>query len=371
MNILFISGSFPYMKDGIGDNAEVLYKKFNIDNNCLLVTTYNKDIQGYCTKKIKNIEYIKKWNISINNYKIFTKLIKENNIDIVHIEYPGKGYGYNLLINTLPAYISIKHKHVKIVMRYHEFINSRFLRKIIDIPLLVFVDKIFIPSYKDFNFLRYVFKNKVIKTLIGTSVISENKNKKSINYNNNFTIGYFGFAYKGKGLEKVIDIFHEINKINSNIKLKLLCELNYDNKYHAMILKKIKDKNIEDNVIITGYLNNEETGIEIDSIDVALLPFDDGLTLRRSSMLTFISFGIPIVTSEGDKECLSIFDKNKDIFMSNDNKEIIDFIIELSKDREKLEERRKNIQNLSYIFDWNIIAKEMLEQYEKLITNLK
>lgn len=362
MKILFITGSFPYIKDGIGDSAECLYNYLCKKGEVLLLTTKSKDIQKNIeTRGYTNVSYIDTWNFTLKNYKKIIQIISANNIEVIHIEYPGKGYGKSFLINLLPIFLKIKYRNIKIYMRYHEFTSSRLLRKIIDIPLIISMDNIFVASYLDYKVLRKVFKEKIKKTYLGSSIdfkpIVKNREK------GKFTIAYFGFLYKGKGIEKLLELMRLLVSRDNSIKLKMLCELNENDVYHLSVKKMISDYKLENNIIITGYLSTEQLQEQFEDIDVAALFFDEGLTLKRTSILSFIFAGIPIITSCGDDECNKIFNKEKDIFMSENMEEIVDYIFKLKEDEKEYNLRCKEILKLRKYFEWENITDEIYKVY--------
>lgn len=362
MNILFISGSFPFEKDGIGDSAECLYRKLAEKDRVVLLTTKKDSIISNITeKKYKNVHYIDRWNISYKRLKKIENIIEKNNIDVIHIEYPGQAYGKHILINILPIVIRLKYKNIKLFMRYHEFTCSRLLRKIVDLPLIICMNKIFVASHIDYKVLRKFFNNKIQKTFLGSSI--DFNRRISSRENDEFVLGYFGFVYKGKEIERLLYIMKDLVEIDKKIKLKMLCSLDENDSYHLKIKNLIKLLNLDEYVTVTGYLSVNDLKREFNKIDIATLFFSEGISLKRTSMLSFIFSGIPIITSLGDDECNSIFDKEKNIFMSNDNLEIINYILELKNNYEKYNYRSDETFKLKKYFDWNEIAGNIYKTY--------
>lgn len=365
MKILFITGSFPNIKDGIGDNAERLYNEFIKREDVYLLTTLNDDVVKFVTKnEYKNVFYLNNWKLRLKTLVYIKKLVDDNKVDIVYIEYPGKGYGKDILINVVPIYLRVFGKNVKVNMRYHEYSNSRLLRKIVDVPLLLGVHKLFIPSYIDYKLLKKVFPKKSRKVYIGASIDGEKAIVQRKRDKNEFIIGYFGFVYPGKGIERLLMLFSKLVQIDSNIKLVMMCDLDKNNSYHNDILNMIDRLNICENVTITGYLELNDLKNMFKKIDLAMIFFDDGLTLRRSSIINCIFQGVPIVSSCGDKECNHIFNKDKDIFMSDNDNEIIEYVFKIKNDNYEYENRCNNIAELCRYFKWDDIATGMLQEFK-------
>lgn len=325
-----------------------------------------------------DVIYFDKWNFSISKLRSIKRYIEKYEIDTVHIEYPGDAYGKGMLINFLPLYIRIlnifnKDINVSVFLRLHEFTKARFLRRVTIIPLLIGSNRVYVPALFDFEYLKKYFGKKIIKTYIGSNILSNYdkdellKSKESYKIN----LAYFGFVYHNKGIENLLNIFNEIKKKDkfNKFKFTIIGEIseNKDNhfiKYHKKIISLIKQLNLENDIRITGYLEDSQVSNEIKKVDIAILPFDDGISLRRGSFLTFLTHGIPIITTKGDYECEKIFSGESGICMANNNEEIIRTIIEWSSDKKNLLERGYKNFEKSKMFSWDNIANELLKDYE-------
>lgn len=376
MNMLFISASFPLEKSGIGDSAEKLLSEFdNIEdvNTTLLTTSYPEIKEFISSSKYKDKTYfLNNWNFSFNKLKFVKELIKEKDINVIHIDYPGGAYKKGLFVSILPLCIRFSNlfskKKVMVNLRLHEFTKARLLRKIVVILMLIFSNKIFIPALHDYKTVKKFFGSKVKKTLIGSN-IETNKLSKEVHeeYTN---LAYFGFVYHNKGVEKLIDIFKDIKSKDKEKKFKftIMGEIKPGEdsdraRFHKMICQLIKDSGLENDIRITGYLSNDDVIREMAKVDIAVLPFDDGLSLRRGSFLAFLGNGVPIVTTDGDDECHDMFKGATGIFMGKSKEEMIETIFSWSKDKDKLIEKGKENQRLSENFRWDKIAKNMIKEY--------
>lgn len=376
MNILFISASFPLEKSGIGDSAEKLLSEFDKlkEVNITLLTTSYKEIKEFVSKsQYKNkTYYFDNWSFSFKKVKEVKRIIKEKHIDVIHIDYPGGAYKKGLFASILPLYIRFSNifrsNKVRVNLRLHEFTKARLLRKIVVILMLLFSHKVFIPALHDYKTVKKYFGNKIKKTLIGSNIECNKLNKKTDD--NYINLAYFGFVYHNKGVEKLISIFKDIKAIDKEKKFKFTImgeikpgEEDDRSRFHKMICQLIKDSGLEEDIRITGYLSNEDVIKEMEKVDIAVLPFDDGLSLRRGSFLAFLGNGVPIVTTDGDDECYDMFKNAKGIFMGKSKEEMIETILSWSREKDKLIEKGQENQKLSESFRWDKIAKSMIKEY--------
>ena len=253
-------------------------------------------------------------------------------------------------------------------MRLHEFTRSRFLRKIAILPILRYADRIYVPALKDREIVTKYAKNRVLQTTIGTNIkVVSNE----LIQNDKVTISYFGSVYPGKGIEHMLSIWKQLKEKDAGdiFDFKIIGEIDTDKdnhfrEYHEQVWKWIEEYGLKDCINVTGYISDEEVSEEIQHTQIATLFYEDGLTLRRGSFLAYLAHGIPIITSEGDKEAHMLFADHQGIVMAESDEEIINSILRLSSiKKEKREKIRNDNIDLSKHFDWSVIAENFMRDY--------
>lgn len=380
-NILFISGSFPNVPDGIGDSAKILFDNLIInssDDKFYLLTTKNDSIIEFIKEKgYENCYYLDDWKLKLKNIKKIKRILKDNpDINIIHFEYPGNCYGRHFMASFLPLVVKnycFWHKRkIKIHVRLHEFSQARFLRKIAILPILYKSDRIYIPSSTDRNSVKKIIsKKKILKTYIGSNIFVDGLYEKD--NNDRFVVSYFGLVYKGKGIERLLNLWKILKeKYGDRIYFKIIGEINPDNmnkfsEYHKDILSLIENYGLKNSIEITGYLKDVEVSHEITNSDLSMLLFEDGLTFRRGSFLAYLSHGVPIVTVQGDEDVRHTFNDCSGVFMCNSDEEIINKVeICMNADEDYRSRMRNDNINASKMFDWSNIAKDFLDSYDRI-----
>ena len=375
--LLFITGSYPACQDGIADGAKVLLDamiKHIKNDEVVLLTTDIPDIQDYIKNngKIKT-EYLKNWKIKIANISKFLKIIVDYNITVIHMEYPGIYYGKTFLASFLPLIIKLfnlfnKNK-ITFNIRLHEFTKARFLRKVAILPLILFADKLYIPSLYDRKAIAKIGRKKIKPTIIGTNIgtypiVRLNMDK--------IVISYFGGIYHGKGIKRMFRIWKRLKDMNSNTKymFKIIGEFdpnrnNHFVQYHKQAWKWLEENDLIDDVIITGYLTDNEVSYEIQNSDIAMLLYEDGLTLRRGSFIAYLAHGIPIITTMGDEEAKLLLKDAKGVLMAQTDDEIVNCINEWS-NYDCIQKKIISSENIeiSKYFSWDNIAVSFLKDYK-------
>ncbi|WP_322489694.1 glycosyltransferase [Chloroflexus sp.] len=109
-------------------------------------------------------------------------------------------------------------------------------------------------------------------------------------------IGYFGLLSPGKGVDMLIDL------VAGQPHWRLLiiggaATAPTDRAYAGTVQQRLATAGLRDRVIITGHVAAEHVSAYLSACDVVTLPFRDGASLRRGSLLAALAHGCAIVTT--------------------------------------------------------------------------
>ena len=366
MKICFIVGSFPYMDCGVGDyTSMVAYELANIGNEVSVITSIKAD------KKFDN-ENLKIYNIiesfDYKSIKIIINKLKEIKPDIVHIQYPSHGFNNRFVTDILlPKRIKKELKHVKLVETIHEFPEFMFRRRI-EMPKskyflfdsTIFVEEYYIDRLKNKLGNRFSMINTSVSSMgsnIPKSKLTDSEKKKireNLNLNDNIVLSYFGFARPNKGIDTILEALKLLE--NEKVKLLYIGELKDDNEYHKSLLDLIEKLNIQDKIIITGYIkDNLMVADYLAMSDVCVLPYRDGVQKRYTSFLAACNQNIKVVTTSFNKTN----DANGIYYVQPNNPELLKIKIE------EVINKKNDIENKN-VNDWKDIANEYMIIYNQL-----
>jgi glycosyltransferase involved in cell wall biosynthesis len=185
---------------------------------------------------------------------------------------------------------------------------------------------------------------------------------------------YFGFPGGGKGLERLVGAYSDLqtNRKIKNIQLIIAGEIKKNNvfeiEYFNKIIKKIKKLNLEDSIIWTGALKEQEISHLFQLAYIVVQPYDEGVSFRRTSFLCGVIHGSAIITLQGDCPPGELVD-NKNIFMVGDSSEVklADKIEEVLNNNALRCKVAENMKILSSRFTWDIINKDIKKVYDGVI----
>ena len=112
-------------------------------------------------------------------------------------------------------------------------------------------------------------------------------------------IGTFGSIYKGKASTALLDVCADLH--NRGVRALLVFVGSYMRSlddYEAEFRAAVRQRGLEDDVIVTGYVEDEgELFALFERIGVFLFLFPEGLTARRSSVIACLQSNRPVVVS--------------------------------------------------------------------------
>lgn len=327
MKVCLITGSLPPEPCGVGDYTYRLYEA---------LIKKNIDVELY---KEKN------WSFS----KIFELRDKLKKFDIVHLQYPTLGYGYSLgphLLNLLKT----------MVITIHEASQAHILR-FLSLSLFTFNSKhiVFTSEFERNYFLRFFpyIKNKSSIIPIGSNIPFENYKGARKN-----EVIYFGLIAPNKNLEDFIELVKLIKEKNINLICRIIGKIR-DKNYYEQIYKK----SINLPIVWSLELEDKEVAKLLSQAKFAYLPFPDGASERRGSLLATLGNGVVTITKKGKfttkelAESIVIAQSPLDAFYA---------IVNLLNRDDVWNDFSERSKRYAHKFSWEFIADRHIDLYKKL-----
>ena len=271
---------------------------------------YSDEIQKYNSNLYSLKTKIKGFKNKINYYLKLKAFLKTHNYDIVHIN---SGSSFFNLISALAVK---KTCNSKIVIHCHNSIdNCNFLKKIFVLFLKPFISKVAdyylacskyvgmqMFSKKIINSDKfYVLPNAIKVNLFKFDENVRKKIRKQYNISDDsLVIGHIGRFELQKNHKFIIELFNKIYEKNNNVYLILIGDGSLKNE----IIKKVKDLNLEDNVIFTGVIKNVND--YLNAFDIFVFPsLYEGfgtvvIESQASGLKTIASKELPLETKVTD-----------------------------------------------------------------------
>ena len=335
MKLLMISGSFPPVTCGVGDYTEKLINALS-----------HFDIE---------IELMANIDFSISQTLKIIKKINSINPNIIHIQYPAEGFGYGIL----PQILSLTYKTI---ITLHEVSQFHLIRKLWLVPFTFRSDLVFSTKY-ELDYLKKIFpwfKNKSFVIPIGSNISPSNSSNKN-EHKNKSEIIYFGLIRPKKGIEKVLELARLLKEHNSTYTIKIIGKTFRDNsEYFDNLINSSNDLPVNWSI----NLSEKEVEMEINNHLFAYLPFPDGASERRGSLLALLTSNLLVFTTRGKFTPLEMNDLV--LFIQNPNE--LNYFLKNQSQNELiniLENRSAKIKSYLNQFEWKSIASKHYDIYNQ------
>ena len=375
MKILLIAGSMPNHPCGVGDYTARLAEEVALRGATVYVlTTDRPEIQVPKGDGVQVIKAVPSWRLI--HLPQLLRRIKEIRPDLVHVQYPTSGYGRNLLIPLFPLVHRLFFRKIPLVATLHEMSIAHWLRKVSQIFLISLSDYVIVPDDRERQSLlgwskKLASRSRVIP--IGANIeFMENPKAGSSTRLKDPYIVYFGFYSNSKDLNMLLEAFKKISQSLIQCRLVMIMELVRGNREHERFADLLVSLGLTDSVTITGYCARDRVSRYLSEAAICVLPFSDGVSLRRTSFLTALHFGLPTITT-AVKDYPDILHNWENVVLVpvGDSPALAEAILKLLTEPELRGRISENARQLSGRFSWTGIAEEHLDLYRALMKRIE
>ncbi|MBZ0283545.1 MAG: glycosyltransferase [Anaerolineae bacterium] len=377
MRIGIVTGEYPPMQGGVGAYTQILARALSQQGQTISVLTNVQGQDKDPTIKLKN--NIVKWNFGTLN--TIHDWAKYEQLEVINLQFQTAAYNMSPWIHFLPDVIS----GVPVVTTFHDlrfpylFPKAGGLRKRIVKHLAEVSDAIIATNHEDFEQLNYVSHKTLIP--IGSNILKT----VPLNFESNiwrakagaqaddFLIAYFGLFNHTKGLETLLTSFHNLHK--SGIPARLIFVgggAGSSDPSNATFInqmnQQIEQLKLNEYICRTGYLENDaEVGAYLTASDVVALPFLDGASYRRGSLMAAIHYGCPIVTTQPQTPISTFKDgENMRLVKSGDSVALTSALRELHESPELRKHLQHGAAKLANEFEWLHIAQAHIQFFQQV-----
>jgi glycosyltransferase involved in cell wall biosynthesis len=220
----------------------------------------------------------------------FARQLREENYDIVHLQYPSVGYRGSLFPHVLGlmkvADVSMMTVHEYSALPLAQRISTQLFRGTAS-------RVIFASQYERSLYNRQLLNLGAPQTVIP---IGSNVPEAATNGSRDTTVVYFGQIRPRKGIEQFIELAQKSIESQRPFSFHILGSAPAAHQQYMRDLQQ----NAPDGVRWSIDLEFAQVSEILASSFVAYLPFPDGVSERRGSMLAALTNGLPVVSTIGE-----------------------------------------------------------------------
>lgn len=318
LKVCLVSGTVPPLRCGVGDYtiklAQALVSQTRIKFELSILTAEQvQTTESYQTAKFKLVNMVSRWDWA--NLRRILAYFAATQFDIIHFQYPTTLYGRHPAITLLPSLLRLqalikRSKSPRCILTIHEYATFRLAGKIRIWLMALGCQSVICVSQATVQSLRPL--RRLGKQLLYIPLGSNISNELPADYEENplqwrqahgLPIGtpivaYFGFISPSKGLPDLIEAFANL-KAEAWLLLIAEPKAQDDNyrSYFDKLKQLIKSRNLEAKVSWTGFVSETEVSAYLRQATVAVFPFIDGVSLRRTSIIAALINRVAVIST--------------------------------------------------------------------------
>ena len=372
MRIGIVTGEYPPMRGGVGAYTRILAQHLSRHGHSLHIFS---DVQAKSdTFPIQSPS--SGW--GIDSLWQIRQWANSNRLDILSLQFQTAAYGMSPWIHFLPDIVCT----CPVVTTFHDlrfpylFPKAGPLRDWIVMRLASRSAGVIVTNHEDAQRVQHLpsrclipIGSNILDTLPGENEAQQWREKTGAE-SDEFLLAYFGLINRSKGLETLLESLSGLR--NASIPARLLIiggSAGSSDPTNASYIHEIETliahHNLDDYVHRTGFLDEAEVAAALHASDAIVLPFNDGASFRRGSLMAAIHFGRAIVTTVPRVHIPEFVHGQNMLLVPPQNADALtDTLRQLYNDPEIRQHLQQNASALAKRFDWQKIASDYLEFFE-------
>ena len=274
------------------------------------------------------------------------QIVAHEQPDVLHIQYQTGAYSMHPAINLLPRYLALRglRQRMSVVVTFHDLLEPYLfpkagrLRHWVTLRLARDADCVVVTNVQDASELeesvgrgrdtrhetrdeensatfnaQHSRPNTRLRLIpIGSNIpvapplgYNRERSRKRLEVEpSEMLVAYFGLLSRSKGIDLLLDALATLSKDGRrHWKLLLIggeATAPHDQVYAAEIVEQIARLKLGNRIIRTGQVDEVTVSAHLLAADIVALPFRDGASFRRGSLLAALAHGCAVVTTEND-----------------------------------------------------------------------
>jgi len=387
MHVLFVTGEYPPLHGGVGAYTAALANALTAQQLQVSVLAPRR-VQELSTaippQPMAVYPQIKRWGVNIW-YEV-ARFAQQIGADWIHVQYQTAAYAMNGAINFSPPFWRYFSQHrLQIAWTYHDLRVPYLFPKAGD-PLRSWVtlrpahttDLLIVTNEND---RLQLAQNGVValKIPIGSNIAAyllspteRAAQRLRRGYRpEQLVIGYFGFLNRSKGGIALVETLAELVKLGYDAQLLMIGEQvgasdPTNQAYLHLVERTISDLGLRDRVQWTGHEDDAGVSADLGAIDLLLMPYLDGASLRRGTLMAGLAHGCAIVTTFPQGPLPELVDGRDLLYVPPDDAPAAAAALaRLANDPALRQRLCEGARRQSQHFTWEAIARTHIQYYQQ------
>lgn len=388
MHILLVTGEYPPMQGGVGAYTSELAAALLESGSQVSIFTSNAahtiDDTDSLRDDVPVYRQILRWTPKL--YRQVLDQAHKVKADWLHIQYQTAAFGMNPSINFAPQmWKRMGFKNV--AWTYHDLLvpylfpkAGRHLRQWVTQRPAQTAQLTIVTNEDDKQQLLQsgIAAERVAigSNIQGYALTAEERSARRAMrgyHEKDLVIAYFGFLNRSKGGITLIRTLYRLKRSRPRVKLLMIGErvgasdpTNYA--YLQEVEQLAHELGVADLIQWTGYQSDADVGADLNACDVLFMPYEDGASLRRGTLMAGLANGCVIVTTEPQTPIPELEDGAQLLYVPPRDPDAAALMIAHVSDNSALAVNlRRRARRRSQHFRWDTIAarhQELYTQYD-------
>jgi len=180
---------------------------------------------------------------------------------------------------------------------------------------------------------------------------------------------HFGLVYPGKGLETLFMALGELVRFRSSIRLAIVGDTRPDSQGYRATLEALASRlGVAEAIIWAGRRPEEEVSKILQAADLFVVPYDDGVSIRRGTLMAGLAPGLPVISTTSALRSAYLRDgENVALVPPRDPQALAARIASLLGAPDEAAFLGKGARKLAERFTWQTIARETRALYARVL----
>ncbi|NOZ06075.1 MAG: glycosyltransferase [Chloroflexi bacterium] len=308
--------------------------------------------------------------------------------DVIHIQYQTAAYGLHPAINLWPTWMRRHRRRPRLVVTFHDlrvpylFPKAGRVRWWVTLALARGSDAVIVTNAADERRLRDSgLGARVHQIPLGNNIpVAPPEGYDRQAWRARLAVGedegllvHFGFLNSSKGCETLIEAVAQLRQAGTPVRLLMVGGRTghadpTNVAYAEQIEAQMASAGVAEAVIWTDFTAPDEVSGHLLAGDVAVLPYRDGVSFRRTTLITALAHGLPVVTTRPSPAIPALRDgENVALVPPDDAAALARSIARILSDDDMRRRLAEGARELGTTFDWNRIARQTAGLYGNLV----
>ncbi len=377
MRIGIVTGEYPPMVGGVGAYSQILANELSRQGH--YVSIFSSQAAQHSEPQIQVHNAVKRWNV--RSLLTIRTWANTERFDIVNLQFQTAAFGMSPWIHFLPDVM----RKIRVVTTFHDlrfpylFPKAGKLRDWIVMHLATASDGVIVTNHEDHQNVSRLSKATLIP--IGSNILNnlpmnfdaETWREKAGAQSGDFLLTYFGLFNRSKGLETLIESVSQLRAEGIPARLVMIgggagtsdpTNETFMREFHQYI----ESLDLRELVQQTGFLDDASVSAYLAASDAVVLPFSDGASYRRGSLMAAIRYGCAIITTMPQVPVPTFRDGDNMLLVKpGDAVGLEDAINRVYESAELRQQLQKGAAELAQEFEWPGIARATTDFYRWVI----